>query len=182
MAAPAGKTPATLQTDQADQTDQTDPTREGPITDDEYSELGRSMGMLLHRMLRARQENDGGGTAVLAMVAKCGPIRASELAKELFLDLSTISRHVQHLERDGLIERAPDPNDRRATILTLTGLGEKHMTAHWQRRIDAMREGLGHWDPDEMRTLIRLMGAYVEDFIAIVGRNQSGNPPGEGQT
>lgn len=144
-----------------------------PITDEEYTELGRTLGMLLHRIMRARQENDGGGTAVLAMIAKCGPVRASDVAKELFLDLSTISRHVQHLERDGLIERAPDPNDRRATTLHLTGLGEKHMDDFWQRRIEAMREGLGDWDPEEMRTLMRLLNRYVEDYIGILGRASS---------
>jgi DNA-binding MarR family transcriptional regulator len=144
--------------------------REGPITDEEYSDLGRTMGMLLHRIMRARQESDGGGTAVLAMLSKCGPVRASDLARELFLDLSTVSRHVQHLERDGLIERAPDPSDRRATTLHLTGLGEKHIDDFWQRRIDAMRDGLGHWDPQEMRTLITLMHRYVEDYIGILGK------------
>jgi DNA-binding MarR family transcriptional regulator len=141
-----------------------------PITDEEYTELGKTLGMLLHRFMRARQENDGGGTAVLAMIAKCGPVRASDVAKELFLDLSTVSRHVQHLERDGLIERAPDPSDRRATTLHLTGLGEKHITDFWQRRIDAMREGLGGWDPEEMRTLMRLLNRYVDDYIGILGR------------
>lgn len=142
----------------------------GPVTDEEYSDLGRTIGMLLHRIMRARQENDSGGTAVLAMLSKCGPVRASDLAKELFLDLSTVSRHVQHLERDGLIERAPDPHDRRATTLHLTGLGEKHIDDFWQRRIDAMRDGLGHWEPEEIRTLMRLMHRYAEDYTSILGK------------
>ena len=144
-----------------------------PVTDEEYSDLGRTVGQLLHRAMRARQENDGGGTAVLGMLAKCGPVRASDLARELFLDLSTVSRHVQHLERDGLIERAPDPHDRRATTLHLTGLGTKHLDDFWQRKIEAMREGLDDWDPQEMRTLLRLLRRYVEDYP---GRNVARGP------
>jgi DNA-binding MarR family transcriptional regulator len=144
-----------------------------PITDEEYSDLGRTVGQLLHRVMRARQENDGGGTAVLGMLAKCGPVRASDLAKELFLDLSTVSRHVQHLERDGLIERAPDPRDRRATTLHLTALGRKHLDDFWQRKIEAMREGLDDWDPEEMRTLLRLLRRYVEDYV---GKNVGRGP------
>lgn len=150
----------------------------GPITDEEYSDLGRTIGMLLHRIMRARQESDSGGKAVLAMLSKCGPVRASDLAKELFLDLSTVSRHVQHLERDGLIERAPDPHDRRATTLHLTGLGEKHIDDFWQRRIDAMRDGLDHWDPADMRTLMSLMHRYVEDYTGILGKGPGADNSG----
>ena len=146
---------------------------ETPLTDEEYSELGKSMGMLFQRIMRSRREPEGGQIAALGMLSRCGPVRSSDLAKELFLDQSTVSRHVAHLEADGLVEKVADPDDRRATQLHLTDLGHKHMHDFWQRRIDAMREGFGHWDPEDLRTLSRLMGRYVEDFAEIVAKSQS---------
>jgi DNA-binding MarR family transcriptional regulator len=143
-----------------------------PLTDEEYSELSKTMGMLFQRIMRSRREPEGGQIAALSMLARCGPVRSSDLAKELFLDQSTVSRHVAHLEADGLVEKVADPDDRRATQLHLTDLGQKHIHGYWQKRIDAMREGFEHWDPEDLRTLGRLMTRYVDDFAAIVAKSQ----------
>ena len=43
-----------------------------------------------------------------------------ELAEILELDTVTLGRHIDRLERDGWLERRPDPNDRRAWRLFLT--------------------------------------------------------------
>lgn len=153
-----------------------------PLSDEEYSELGKTMGVLFQRIMRARKEPEGAQLAVLGMLARCGPIRPSDLAKELFLDQSTVSRHVAHLEADGLLAKVADASDRRATQLHLTDLGQKHIQDFWQRRIDAMREGFGHWDPQDLRTLKQLMNRYNEDFGAIVAKNadvKNGTTTGE---
>ena len=129
------------------------------------------MGMLFQRIMRSRREPEGGQIAALSMLSKCGPVRSSDLAKELFLDQSTVSRHVAHLEADGLVEKVADPYDGRATQLHLTDLGHKHIQDFWQKRIDAMREGFEHWDRQDLRTLGTLMSRYIEDFSAIVAKN-----------
>ncbi|NUR26490.1 MAG: winged helix-turn-helix transcriptional regulator [Catenulispora sp.] len=143
-----------------------------PLSDEEFTELGKTVGMLFQRIMRARKEPEGGQISALMMLAKCGPVRSSDLAKELFLDQSTVSRHVAHLEASGLVEKVADPTDGRATQLHLTELGTKHVQDFWQQRITAMREGFEHWDPEDLRTLSRLMVRYVEDFSAIITRNQ----------
>lgn len=148
-----------------------------PLSDEEYSELGKTMGMLFQRIMRARKEPEGGQIAALGMLSKCGPVRSSDLAKELFLDQSTVSRHVAHLEASGLVEKVADPSDRRATQLHLTDLGHKHIHDFWHKRIDAMREGFDHWDPQDLRTLKNLMTRYVEDFSAIVAKNSDTKTP-----
>src|SRR4051812_32997654 len=133
-----------------------DPKPGAHLSDEEYSELGKTMGMLFQRIMRARKEPEGGQVSVLAMLSKCGPVRSSDLAKELFLDQSTVSRHVAHLETAGLVEKVADTADRRATQLHLTELGRKHVQDFWQKRIEAMRDGFEHWDPEDLRTLSRL--------------------------
>ena len=120
--------------------------------------------------MRARQDTEAGTISVLSMLAKCGPARASDLAKALMLDLSTVSRHVQSLERAGFVEKTPDATDRRATNLDLTPAGKDEIERIWRRRIDMMRDGLSHWDPEELRTFSRLLSRYSEDFTAIIAK------------
>lgn len=43
-----------------------------------------------------------------------------ELAEILEIDVVTLGRHIDRLERDGWLERRPDPNDRRVWRLHLT--------------------------------------------------------------
>ena len=149
-----------------------DTSHTGPLTDEEFGELGRSMGTLLHLIMRARQDNaEAGMTSVLSVLAKCGPIRASEVAHLLFLDLSTVSRHVQNLERAGYLEKVADPKDRRAMTLHLTVEGKDYVEEIWRRRTALMREGLSHWDPADLRTFKDLLARYGEDFAEITTKS-----------
>src|SRR5436190_22926822 len=61
---------------------------------------------------------------VLGRVADLGPIRLSDLASVLGLDLSTISRQVRALEDLELVRRTTDPDDRRASRLEPTDAGK----------------------------------------------------------
>ena len=139
-----------------------------PLSDDELRELGRTMGGLVHMFLRLRRDGDQGMISVLSMLGKCGPARASDLARDLSLDLSTVSRHVQSLEKQGLLEKMADPTDRRAMTLNVTSDGKDHLEQLWERRVNNMREGLAHWDPEDLRTLSRLTARYTEDFTALL--------------
>jgi DNA-binding MarR family transcriptional regulator len=48
-----------------------------------------------------------------------------ELAQQLGLDKSTLSRTIDGLVNIGLVQRAPDPDDRRSIRLSLTGQGRR---------------------------------------------------------
>ena len=52
-----------------------------------------------------------------------GPVTATELARAMGLDKSTLSRTVEGLEQAGLVERGPHLDDARARRLTLTAAG-----------------------------------------------------------
>ncbi len=54
-----------------------------------------------------------------------GPSSLQDLADSLSLDKSTLSRTVDSLVRDGLIERLPDADNRRKVSLSLTGPGRE---------------------------------------------------------
>ena len=52
-----------------------------------------------------------------------GPLRMGELADRLELDKSTVSRSVDHLVKDGLVDRTPNPENRRSVTLQLSKAG-----------------------------------------------------------
>ena len=52
-------------------------------------------------------------------------LRMQELSERVVLSRSRVSRLVDELERDGLVERRPDPLDGRATRACLTAAGRK---------------------------------------------------------
>src|SRR4051794_41701275 len=63
---------------------------------------------------------------VLATLRRAGPpyrLRAREFTGALMLTSSGTTKRLDRLERAGLIERSPDPDDRRGTLITLTPAG-----------------------------------------------------------
>ncbi|MBO0807837.1 MAG: MarR family transcriptional regulator, partial [Actinobacteria bacterium] len=61
---------------------------------------------------------------VLYTLSKCpGPVRYGELNRHVLLSQPALSRLVDRLAARGLIQRRPDPADRRSVLLSLTGPG-----------------------------------------------------------
>jgi len=63
--------------------------------------------------------------SVLLSVVRSGPMRAGELAESQSLNPTMLSRVLAFLCDRGLVRRAPDPRDRRATIVEATAAGRK---------------------------------------------------------
>lgn len=61
-----------------------------------------------------------GEARVLAYAARYEPVRQSALAERAALEPMTVSTYLDGLESKGLVERKPDPTDRRAKLVTLT--------------------------------------------------------------
>jgi DNA-binding MarR family transcriptional regulator len=61
----------------------------------------------------------------MATLEKCGPMRASDLADRLSITAASMSRLVEALEEGGWVGREPDPEDRRAQLLSLSGQGRE---------------------------------------------------------
>jgi DNA-binding MarR family transcriptional regulator len=65
---------------------------------------------------------------VLATLRRSGPpyrLRPSEFASTLMLTSSGTTKRLDRLEQAGLIERTPDPADRRGTLISLTAAGRE---------------------------------------------------------
>jgi DNA-binding MarR family transcriptional regulator len=59
-----------------------------------------------------------------------GPLTVGELASRLGLTLPTVSGVLADLDRAGLVERRPDPADRRRTIVQVIP-GQAALVGHW---------------------------------------------------
>jgi DNA-binding MarR family transcriptional regulator len=60
---------------------------------------------------------------MLLEIEESGPAHIQKLADRMHLDKSTVSRTVDGLATLGLVDREPGPDDRRFTLVRLTGQG-----------------------------------------------------------
>jgi DNA-binding MarR family transcriptional regulator len=101
---------------------------------------------------------------MLKTVSANGSMRVTDLAACANLDASTVSRHVTQLHRAGLIERTPDPVDRRAQRVKLSEGGRQALTAAQQARLALVEQSLEGWDPQDLEHLDRLLTRFVADI------------------
>ena len=104
-------------------------------------------------VLRDGESVDKAGYWLLVRLSEQGPIRLSELAGSVELDLSTVSRQVRDLVASGLLTKDPDPLDGRASLLGLSARGAAVLEAVSDARRQARAEALADWSDDERSTL-----------------------------
>ena len=90
-------------------------------------------------------------------------LRLSELAAQLGIVPRSATSVVDDLEATGLVARHPDPNDRRATLVTLTPAGTQILTTLRHNRREAMATQLTRLTPTEQSTLIHLLQRLTDD-------------------
>jgi len=93
------------------------------------------------------------GYWLLVRVSDVGPIRLSDLAGTVELDLSTISRQIRDLVASGLIARTPDPDDGRAALLSLTDEGTAVLEAMSESRRRVLAQAIAGWSDEERNAL-----------------------------
>lgn len=96
---------------------------------------------------------DKSGYWLLVRVSEHGPIRLSELAEAVGLDLSTVSRQMRNLVHEGLITKVPDPHDGRASFLSLSPRGAAVLESVSEARQQALADVLTDWSEEERATL-----------------------------
>jgi len=66
-----------------------------------------------------------GEARTLGHAARAGEVRQAALAEQMGVEAMTLSGYLDRLEARGLIERRPDPVDRRAKLVCLTDAAEE---------------------------------------------------------
>ncbi|MET0928668.1 MAG: MarR family transcriptional regulator [Aeromicrobium sp.] len=107
------------------------------------------------RHFRTRVDSDSvepSQASLLYVLKVRGSMRLGDLAEALKLDASTVSRHVQQLGDQGLIDREPDPEDGRARIIGITNGGRAALKHTFDQRRAYIAEAMTDWtDADRSR-------------------------------
>jgi MarR family transcriptional regulator for hemolysin len=89
-----------------------------------------------------------------------------ELAEAIGIRGATLTHHLDGLERDGLVSRRRDPENRRVQVVELTAAGDRLFEQLRRAAVDfdaRLRDGLGDRDLQRLRELLSRLGANVED-------------------
>jgi DNA-binding MarR family transcriptional regulator len=131
-----------------------------------FVRLEREIALLLRRSraISARlagqlhPDLDGAAYGLLALLRDAGPLRASDLVPRLGLDKSTVSRQVAHLVDLGLVDRAADPEDGRAQVLTPSAEGAARLERIREVRRARWESDLADWPAADVARLGELLG------------------------
>jgi DNA-binding MarR family transcriptional regulator len=104
------------------------------------------------------------GFTALAIVHREGPVRVSDVAERLRIDLSVASRQCAALVSAGYAERQADPADRRAYRLTATERGTTVLRDSHRRMVDAFARPLASWPEEDIVALAAALDRLREDF------------------
>lgn len=94
-------------------------------------------------------------TAALASISRSGPLTPSELAEIERVKRPTMTRTLGCLEREGLIERAPDPADGRSSLVAVNSAGRERLARLRRRKSAYLARRLRKLDPEEVVILAR---------------------------
>ena len=90
------------------------------------------------------------------------PLRMSDIAQRLVLSPGGATKVIDRLEEMGCVQRIPDPDDRRATLVEITDAGREAVKRN-RKIIDVALEEMwaGHVSDAEAKTLVEVMDRVV---------------------
>ena len=122
---------------------------------------GRSLHLLQERWADHHGLTEG-RMAVLFRLFRCGATPLGDLAEDLATTPRNITGLVDHLERDGLVERIPDPTDRRSVKASLTEAGRERIQAIWKEGLQRQYEIVGDMTKEDLAQLRHICLSLVE--------------------
>lgn len=139
--------------------------------------LARTLGAEMRavfRKLKSRYREHGGGhdltpsqTSVLLRLERDGAATVSTLARAEGMRPQSMSAIVAPLQHSGLIRGAPDPNDGRQTLMSLTPKCLKWLQEGRDARLDWMAatisQKLSLREQEKLQEALRLLARLVDD-------------------
>ncbi|HEY2696205.1 MAG TPA: MarR family transcriptional regulator [Pseudonocardiaceae bacterium] len=133
--------------------------------DDTLAEAVRSVAHQLRRISvesLARWEVSPSQSRALRVVTRHGAIRLTELSEHLHIAPRSATEVVDDLQAKGLVERRPDPQDRRATLVVVTEhgieIGQAIRTAQGAET-ERLFDRLSATDRDHLARILRKLRA-----------------------
>jgi DNA-binding MarR family transcriptional regulator len=106
---------------------------------------------------------------VLWALQESGPVLMRALSQQLGISPRTVTGLIDALEADGWVTRSPHPEDRRATIISLTATAETTLVQLRDSYQRLARDLLGDIPPEELarcRAVITTLEQRLDDAVA----------------
>jgi DNA-binding MarR family transcriptional regulator len=135
---------------------------------DELGRLEQELGVLIRRVKRVIGERaravhpdlQPASYLMLTYLAAEGPQRSSVVSERFNVDKGAISRQVQHLMDLGLVDRTPDPDDGRASLVAVSAAAQERMEGVAAKRREWVDERLADLPDSDLETFVRLLSRY----------------------
>lgn len=140
-----------------------------PVTGSDEESLAETFWAVARRLRHQSKrtlepwEINPGHARALAVLMRHGAVRLSTLAEHLRIAPRSATEVVDGLAERGLVERRPDPVDRRATLVALTGEGERVGEAIRVARAVEAEKFFGALDPADRAELTRILRRLRDD-------------------
>lgn len=156
----------------------------------EVAELERALTRITYLRTRVRQHDrlmaaadvplDRAAVALLRQISDSEPSRPGELANQLGVEASHVTRTVQQLRKSGYVSRVPDPDDGRAQRIQLTEAGRRTIARIRGAGARGIQLALNDWAPEDLHQLATLFHRMVDDLLATVDKDspESSEPAG----
>jgi DNA-binding MarR family transcriptional regulator len=130
--------------------------------DDVAGRLALAVGRLNRRIRSSTGGLSHGQLSALSTIVRRGPLRPSELAAIEVAAAPTITRIVAELEARGLVERSPDPEDRRSLFVSGTEAGTELLLEARSDRARAAAGILAELSPEQLDAIRAALPALEE--------------------
>jgi DNA-binding MarR family transcriptional regulator len=90
--------------------------------------------------------------------------RMKEIAQKMGVTTGSLTVMIDRLEKNGLVQRHPHPDDRRSLMVTLTPKGNRYHAEHHNLHLALTREITSTFSEQEIKQLLILMGKLMEQF------------------
>ena len=127
---------------------------------------------------RARRRSRGASAlSLLQFLAGGQGVRPSQLAEQLSVHPSLVTRQVQELEDSGYVAVETDPADARSVLISITEAGTAEQQRLVQIGLDRFALFVADWHAEEVRTLTTLLEKLERSKADLGVRERSG--PGD---
>jgi DNA-binding MarR family transcriptional regulator len=138
--------------------------------DEDIAVLTSGLLALGRELSKARErQGDGSRLMVLQIVDETTDIRPSDLAAEMQLSLSAVTRQIHALAEAGQVELRGDPHDRRSFRVALTPAGKEELQRLVRKSYDRFAAFLVDWDAADtvqLGTLLNRLAASIKEARA----------------
>lgn len=138
------------------------------VRTDQLRGLEQEVGVMIRRIRRVIRERahavhpelPAASYLMLSWLMTHGPQRSSAMAEAFGIDKGAISRQLQHLVDLELVDRSPDPDDGRATLVSAAPSAADRMAAVADERRRWLDERLGDWSEEDLSAFVDLLRRY----------------------